>query len=114
MRRRGFSLIEVLIACSILAVGMCAAVVLFPAALRNYRLSSALTSTAMFAKTKLNEVKALRSYEASSGTSGFVAWTTSFDGVTLGNVTMRRMTLRTAYRAAGTALDETFVTYLEG
>jgi prepilin-type N-terminal cleavage/methylation domain-containing protein len=113
MRRAAFSLIEVLIACAILAVGMCAAIMLFPAAMRNYRMAQGMTAMGMFAKTKLSEVKAMRLYNDSSGTLGFVHWTVSFDPVTLENATLRRMTLTTVYTTVGSALNETFVTYVD-
>jgi prepilin-type N-terminal cleavage/methylation domain-containing protein len=119
MNRAAFSLIEVLIACTILAVGMCAAIVLFPAAMRNYRLARGLSEMGMFAKNKLNEVKAMRQYSDGRGTQGFISWTLSFDNTTVtanatnATVALRRMTLTTAYDCAGTALNETFVTYLD-
>lgn len=113
MTRRAFSLIEVLIACSILAIGMCAAIVLFPAALRNYRISRALTDSAVFAKNKLQEVKALRVYADGSGRDGFINWTVAFDNVTVANATMRRMTLHTAYVSAGARVTDEFVTYVD-
>jgi len=67
----------------------------------------------MFAKTKLSEIKALEICNDSSGSSGFLNWSTEFDAVTVGNVSLRRLTLRTEYHAAGAAMNETFVTYLD-
>ena len=82
-RKSAFSLMEVLIAMTILAVGMTAAIVLFPAGLKNYRMSRSLTEMGLFAKNKLNEVKAIGNYTDDSGTVGYMNWTMSFSDVAL-------------------------------
>ena len=74
---KGFSLVEVLIALSLLGFGLVAMFNLIPLGLQSLTYSHRLNETAMFAEKKLEEFKSTRplALGTSSGTDGQLSWT---------------------------------------
>jgi len=67
--RRGFTLVEVLIALAILGIGILGVTLLFPAAMRESRLASGETIAAMYADSVVDMLRA-HGYEALAPSAG--------------------------------------------
>lgn len=112
--RKAFSLMEVLVAVSILAVGMMAVLSLYPMGMRQFRMSRALSEIALFAEDKLSEYKTFGQLNSTKGTEANINWTVTFDDVGLdGNITLKKMNLKVEHSHFANSLKEEFVTYVE-
>ena len=112
-KSRGFTLIEVLIAVSILAGGLLAAFYMFPLGMRQLRISRVLMDISFFAKEKLEEIKTYDIVEDSSGTEGDLEWQiTLSEENPLSETTVRKIILKVKHKLQATTIEEEFVTYL--
>ena len=113
MKRKGFTLIEVLIAVAILAGGLLAAFYMFPLGMRQLRVSRILMDMSFFAKEKLEEIKTYDIVEESSGTEGDIQWQISLSEQSpLSEVTVRKVILTLKHTSQASDIEEEFITYL--
>ena len=112
-KNRAFTLIEVLIAISILAGGLVAAMYMFPLGMRQIRVSRALMEISFFAKEKLEEIKTYQIVSDTSGRQGDLEWQIGLSDVApAGGVSLRKVTLDVKYHLQATTIEEEFITYL--
>lgn len=111
--REAFSLLEVMVALSILAVGVMAVVSIYPSVMRQFRISRALTETALFAEKKYNQIKTFDERETESGTAEQgLAWNISFVEETVSpEIKLKKMILEITHPLLSE--PEEFITYVE-
>ena len=113
-KKKSFSLLEVLVAMSIIAIGVMAVMSLYPSVMRQFKLSSALTEAGLFAEDKFNQIKTFEKYESDSGVAGHINWTLSIEDVSLPeNITLKKMILEAKHPFFKNNKTEEFVTYVK-
>lgn len=81
--KRGFSLIEVILALAILILGLVGVIVLFPVGLRASRQASVLSEETLLAQSRLEEIKTLGydKINAEEGTYKNFKWQVEFEEI---------------------------------
>ena len=122
--RRGFSLLELIIAIGVLAIGLVGVLRIFPVGLRASQRSGMLTKAAFLAKNKIEEVKMMDFDEVSalppkiplSGDEGDFDWEISIDELELEGVEStdeaRKLTVTVNWIERSRARSKDFVTYV--
>ena len=124
LRNKGFTLIEIIMAMAIMAVGIIGVVRLLPVGLRASKSSEIMSRAAFLAQEKLEELKlagfdALTASEPAiplEGEAGDYTWVAKVSGLTLEGLTnsedVRRLTSTVSWREKGRARSQEFVTYI--
>jgi len=124
MNRKGFSLLELIIAIAILAVGLVGVMQIFPMGLRASRRSGMITKAAFLAQNRIEEVKMAGFEDITqlppkiplSGTDGDFEWEMSIDEVTLDGLEssddIRKLTVRVEWVDRDKTRSKDFVTYI--
>lgn len=112
---RGFSLLEVLIAFFILAMGISLIYSIFPLGMRVTRQTQTLSSAAFFAQKKIEELKTAKEPIAdSAGQEGIFNWTVKVaDYTTPENINLKKVQLDIGWLEGSSQRKKTFITYFE-
>ena len=123
-RKRGFSLLELIIAIGVLSIGLVGVLQIFPVGLRASYRAGMMTRAAFLAKNKIEEVKmagfdsvsALPPKIALSGTDKDFDWEiaideTALDGVSSNN-DIRKVTLIVSWIESNRKRTKDFITYV--
>lgn len=123
-QRRGFSLLELVIAIAVLAIGLVGVLQIFPVGLRASYRSGMITKAAFLGQTKLEEVK-LAGFDAItalppkiplSGTDGDFDWEIFIDEADLEGIDsaedMRKVTAAVSWVERNKTRTEKFTTYI--
>ncbi|MFA5388481.1 MAG: prepilin-type N-terminal cleavage/methylation domain-containing protein [Candidatus Omnitrophota bacterium] len=124
MDKRGFSLLELIIAIAVLAVGLIGVLQIFPIGLRASQRAGMMTKASFLAQNKIEDVK-LAGFEAItelppkiplSGRDGDFDWSIEIDNVSLEGVEsgadMRKVTLTVSWPERNTVRSKDFITYV--
>jgi prepilin-type N-terminal cleavage/methylation domain-containing protein len=124
MRNKGFSLLELIIAIGVLAVGLVGILQIFPIGLRASQRAGMLTKAAFLAQNKIEEVK-MSGFEAVtalppkiqlSGSDGDFEWVISIDKVNLEGLTdnndVRKITVTISWIERSRTRSKDFITYV--
>ena len=123
-RKNGFSLLELIIAIAVLAIGLVGILQIFPVGLRASYRSGMLTKAAFLAQNKVEEAK-MAGFDALtelppkiplSGTEGDFDWEISIDDVELDGLesseNMRKLTVVITWVERNRTRSKDFVTYI--
>lgn len=121
---KGFSLLELIIAIGVLAIGLVGVLQIFPVGLRASQRAGTLTKAAFLAQNKMEEVK-VAGFDAIielppkfplSGTEGDFDWEIFIDEVNLDGVessdNIRKVTIRVMWIERSRPRSKDFVTYI--
>ena len=124
MNKRGFSLLELIIAIAVLAVGLVGVLQIFPIGLRASQRAGMMTKAAFLAQNKIEDVK-LAGFDAItelppkiplSGKDGDFEWNIKIDDVNLEGVEntseMRKVTVILTWPERNTTRSKEFITYV--
>ncbi len=117
MKRRGFSLIEILVALAILGMGIVVLFNIFPSAWQSFAYSRILNRIGLLAQQKLEEVRSVSQVTpgTSTGTDKDLSWTLLIEPVQLEpNVSLMRVQLDVEFLFQKASQRERFVTYRAG
>lgn len=124
MRKKGFSLLELIIAIGVLAVGLVGVLQIFPVGLRASQRAGMMTKTAFLAQNKLEEVKmsgfgsitALPPTIPLAGEDGDFEWEITIDKPELNglndNDNMRKVTVTVSWMDRSKKRSKDFITYV--
>jgi prepilin-type N-terminal cleavage/methylation domain-containing protein len=122
IRSSAFTLIEIIMAMAILAVGIIGVVRLLPVGLRTSKSAEMLTKAAFLGQKKTEELK-LAGFEALSGQSialqgeqGQYSWLAQVSAVSLAGLAssedIRRLSLTVSWQERGSPRSQEFLTYI--
>lgn len=124
MNKTGFSLLELIIAIAVLAVGLVGVLQIFPIGLRASHTAGMMTKAAFLAQNKIEDVK-LAGFDAIaelppkiplSGKDGDFEWNVRIDDVNLEGVEdpseMRKVTVILTWPERNTTRSKEFITYV--
>ena len=124
MNKRGFSLLELIIAIAVLAVGLVGVLQIFPIGLRASQRAGMMTKAAFLAQNKIEDIK-LAGFDAItelppkiplSGKDGDFEWNIKIDDVNLEGVEntseMRKVTVILTWPERNTTRSKEFITYV--
>ena len=124
MRKNGFSLLELIIAIAVLAVGLVGVLQIFPIGLRASQRAGMITKASFLAQNKIEDVK-LAGFDAItelppkiplSGKDGDFEWNIKIDDVNLEGVEnsseMRKVTVILTWPERNTTRSKDFITYV--
>ena len=124
MNKRGFSLLELIIAIAVLAVGLVGVLQIFPIGLRASQRAGIMTKAAFLAQNKIEDIK-LAGFDAItelppkiplSGKDGDFEWNIKIDDVNLEGVEntseMRKVTVILTWPERNTTRSKEFITYV--
>ena len=124
MNNKGFSLLELIIAIAVLAVGLVGVLQIFPIGLRASQRAGMMTKAAFLAQNKIEDVK-LAGFDAItelppkiplSGKDGDFEWNIKIDDVNLEGVEntseMRKVTVILTWPERNTTRSKEFITYV--
>ncbi|MDP2911125.1 MAG: prepilin-type N-terminal cleavage/methylation domain-containing protein [Candidatus Omnitrophota bacterium] len=122
--KKGFSLLELIIAIAVLAVGLVGVLQIFPIGLRASQRAGMMTKAAFLAQNKIEDVK-LAGFDAItelppkiplSGKDGDFEWNIKIDDVNLEGVEnsseMRKVTVILTWPERNTTRSKEFITYI--
>ena len=124
MRKKGFSLLELIIAIGVLAVGLVAVLQIFPVGLRASRRAGMMTKAAFLAQNKLEEAKmagfdsitALPPTILLAGEDGDFEWEIIIDKLELDglndNDNIRKVTVTVSWMDRSKKRSKDFITYV--
>lgn len=122
--KRGFSLLELIIAIGVLAIGLVGVLQIFPVGLRASRHSGMITKAAFLAQNKMEEIKMQDFEEIAdfspeiplSGTDGDFDWEIFIDEVELDGVesdeNIRKVSITISWLERNRKRSKDFVTYV--
>ena len=112
---RGFTLLEVLIALSILGIGMSFLYTVFPLGIRISKDVRILGSISFFAQKKIEELKTMdKAPSDSNGQENLFNWTIKVeDYTTENNFVLKKIQLDARWPEGDTTRKKTFVTYFK-
>ena len=124
MNKRGFSLLELIIAIAVLAVGLVGVLQIFPIGLMASQRAGIMTKAAFLAQNKIEDIK-LAGFDAItelppkiplSGKDGDFEWNIKIDDVNLEGVEntseMRKVTVILTWPERNTTRSKEFITYV--
>ena len=124
MNNKGFSLLELIIAIAVLAVGLVGVLQIFPIGLRASQRAGMMTKAAFLAQNKIEDVK-LAGFDAItelppkiplSGKDGDFEWNIKIDDVNLEGIEnsseMRKVTVILTWPERNTTRSKDFITYV--
>lgn len=124
MDKKGFSLLELIIAIAVLAVGLVGVLQIFPIGLRASQRAGMITKASFLAQNKIEDVK-LAGFDAItelppkillSGRDGDLEWAIKIDDVSLEGVgssnDMRKVTVIVTWPERNTTKSKDFITYV--
>ena len=124
MNNKGFSLLELIIAIAVLAVGLVGVLQIFPIGLRASQRAGMMTKAAFLAQNKIEDIK-LAGFDAItelppkiplSGKDGDFEWNIKIDDVNLEGVEntseMRKVTVILTWPERNTTRSKEFITYV--
>ena len=124
MNKKGFSLLELIIAIAVLAVGLVGVLQIFPIGLRASQRAGMMTKASFLAQNKIEDVK-LAGFDAItelppkiplSGMDGDFEWAIKIDNVSLEGVEsqddMRKVVVTVSWPERNTARSKDFITYV--
>ena len=124
MNKRGFSLLELIIAIAVLAVGLVGVLQIFPIGLRASQRAGIMTKAAFLAQNKIEDIK-LAGFDAItelppkiplSGKDGDFEWNIKIDDVNLEGIEnsseMRKVTVILTWPERNTTRSKDFITYV--
>jgi uncharacterized protein (TIGR02598 family) len=116
--KRGFTLLEIVIALAILAIGLVGILSLFPVGFEASRRASMLTEATIHAQQKMEEFKQT-GYDGLNSSGGYTAFTDNSGlewQVTVDEIdppgNLKSVTLDVRWQEKGDYKSETFVTYI--
>jgi len=124
MRNKGFSLLELIIAIGVLAIGLVGVLQIFPVGLRTSYRSGMLTKAAFLAQNKIEELKVagLEAVTASppeiplSGRDGDFEWKTTIEGINLEGLEstddIKKVIVTISWQERNKTKSEEFITYI--
>ncbi len=123
-KEKGFSLLELIIAIAVLAVGLVGILQIFPIGLRASQAAGMMTKASFLAQNKIEDVK-LAGFDAIaelppkiplSGTDGDFGWAIKIDNVSLEGVesqdNMRKIIVTISWPERNTTRSKEFITYV--
>lgn len=114
--RRAFTLVEILIALAVLALGIVSLFNIFPSAWHSFAYSRKISQVTLLAQHKLEELKS-NEHPAPGSTSGKdadLSWTMSLTPNTLEpGITLLQVELTVKFSLQGREYAEKFITYLQ-
>lgn len=116
MKRRGFTLVEILIALAVLALGIVSLFNIFPSAWHSFAYSRKINQVTQLAQQKLEELKSVEHPAAvqTSGKDADLVWRMSVAQASLEpGVDLLRVELAVSFSLRGTQYDEKFITYIQ-
>lgn len=124
MDKKGFSLLELIIAIAVLSVGLVGVLQIFPIGLRASQRAGMITKASFLAQSKIEDVK-LAGFDAItelppkillSGKEGDLDWAIKIEDVSLEGVEynsdMRKVTVTITWPERNTARSKDFITYV--
>jgi len=124
MRKNGFSLLELIIAIAVLAIGLVGVLQIFPIGLRASQRAGMMTKVSFLAQNKIEDVK-LAGFDAItelppkiplSGKDGDLEWSVKIDDIPLEGVEsgqdMRKVAVTVTWPERNTTRSKDFVTYV--
>lgn len=124
MYKKGFSLLELIIAIAVLAVGLVGVLQIFPIGLRASQRAGMLTKASFLAQNKIEDVK-LAGFDAItelppkiplSGKEGDLEWAVKIDDISLegieSNSNMRKIVVTITWPEHNTTRSRDFITYV--
>ena len=124
MNKRGFSLLELIIAIAVLAVGLVGVLQIFPIGLMASQRAGIMTKAAFLAQNKIEDIK-LAGFDAItelppkiplSGKDGDFEWNIKIDDVNLEGIEnsseMRKVTVILTWPERNTTRSKDFITYV--
>ena len=124
MNKKGFSLLELIIAIAVLSIGLVGILQIFPIGLRASQRAGMMTKASFLAQNKIEDVK-LAGFEAItelppkiplSGKDGDLEWTISIGDVALDGVEsgedMRKVAVTVTWPERNTTRSKEFITYV--
>lgn len=114
-QRRGFTLVEVLIAFFILVMGISFIYAIFPLGMRVARQTQTLSSISFFAQRKIEELKtAKEAITDSSGQENIFNWTVkATDYTTAENIKLKKVQMDLVWLEGQNPRKKTFITYFK-
>lgn len=113
--KRGFTLVEILIALLILAIGIVGLFNIFPAAWQSFAYSRKLSQAALLAEQKLEALKSNQILQpgTTNGTGGDFQWTMTIEPKTFEtNIRLMQVELDISFMIRDIPLKERFITYI--
>jgi general secretion pathway protein I len=124
MNKKGFSLLELIIAIAVLSIGLVAVLQIFPVGLRASQRAGMMTKASFLAQNKLEDVK-LAGFDAItetppriplSGKEGDLEWGIKIDSISLEGVessnNMRKVTVTITWPDRNNIRSKDFITYV--
>jgi prepilin-type N-terminal cleavage/methylation domain-containing protein len=124
MNKKGFSLLELIIAIAVLAIGLVGVLQIFPIGLRASQRASMLTKASFLAQNKIEDVK-LAGFDAitelppkipMSGKDGDFEWAVKIDEASLEGIEssgdIRKITVTITWPERNTTRSKDFITYV--
>lgn len=124
MHNKGFSLLELIIAIAVLAIGLVGVLQIFPVGLRASQRAGMMTKAAFLAQNKMEDVKlagfdaiaALPPKIALSGREGDFDWRINIEEIELDGVTananIRKVTITVSWVERNKTISKDFITYV--
>jgi len=123
-KKRGFSLLELIIAIAVLAIGLVGVLQIFPIGLRASQRAGMMTKASFLAQNKIEDVK-LAGFDAItelppkiplSGKDGDFEWAIKIDNISLEGVAssddMRKVVVTVIWPERNTTRSKDFITYV--
>jgi prepilin-type N-terminal cleavage/methylation domain-containing protein len=123
-RKKGFSLLELIIAIAVLAIGLVGVLQVFPIGLRLSQRAGMITKASFLAQNKMEDIKLagfgaiteVPSKIALSGRDGDFEWVVKIDNVSLEGVesisNMRKIIVTVTWPEQNTTRSKEFITYV--
>ena len=115
--KKGFTLIEIITAITIMAVGILSILALFPVGFAASRRAADLTTAALYAQEKMEEIKMkgfanADSFNGETETQGIFTRTVLVTNVSGYNGNLKEITVTVDWTERGKTYDEAFKTYI--